>query len=82
MNQRLKKLNLLKLKPPIYGKRTLKIALEFGIILSEVAKERDIHLTKEISARAEDILIAELKTKGLNKTALNFVPLILAALEV
>ena len=69
-------------RPPIYGKKTLKIALEFGLNLSEVAKSMNKKLTPEIVTRAENILIEELKIKGLKKTALNFVPLILAAFEV
>jgi len=69
-------------RPPIYGKRTLKLAFEFGLVLSETAKALNKELTPEISARAEAILIAELATQGLKKTALTFTPLILAALEV
>jgi hypothetical protein len=67
---------------PIYGKKTLQIAFEFGLVLSEVARERKVKLTPEMSVKAEDILIQELKKNGTRKTALNFVPLILAALEV
>jgi len=73
---------LIKHRPPIYGKKTLKIAFEFGLVLSEVAKKKGIALTPEISERAEKILINELKINGLNKTALNFTPLILSVLEV
>ena len=69
-------------RPPVYGKRTLRIAFEFGVVLSEVAKERGIELTPETSERAEKILINELKINGLKKTALNFTPLVLAVLEV
>ena len=67
---------------PIYGKKTLKISFEFGLILSEVAKDKGVKLTPEISERAEKILIDELRINGTVKTALNFTPLILAALEV
>lgn len=67
---------------PIYGNKTLKLAFEFGVILSEVAKEKGVALTPEISERAEKILINELKLNGLTQTALNFVPLVLAVLEV
>jgi hypothetical protein len=66
----------------IYGPKTLRLAFEFGLVLSEVAKERKMELTSEISGRAESILIKELKDKGFRKTALNFIPLILAALEI
>jgi len=67
---------------PVYGNKTLKVAFEFGLVLSETAKEMKKELTPEISARAEEILIKELKANGLKKTALNFIPLILAALEL
>ena len=77
LKQRLKKLP----RPPIYGDKTVRLAFEFGLILSETAKERNIELTGEITTRAEDILIKELKKNGLAKTALNFVPLLLATLE-
>ena len=66
---------------PIYGKKTLRLAFEFGLVLSEVAKERKVELPPEISVRAEEIFLRELAVNGLEKTALNFVPLILAALE-
>ena len=74
--------NLIKWRPPIYGKRTLRIALEFGVVMSEVAKAKEVDLTGEMSTRAEDILIQELRVNGLQKTANNFIPLVLAALEV
>jgi len=51
-------------------------------VLSEVAKDKGVELTPEISERAEKILINELKISGLNKTALNFTPLIMTVLEV
>ena len=67
---------------PIYGKKTLKLALEFGLILSEVANEKKVEITPEITEKAEEIFINEIKINGMEKTALNFVPLILAVLEV
>lgn len=66
----------------VYSEQELKIAIEFGIVLSEVAKENKKELTPEMSTRAEEILINELKTSGLQKTALNFIPLILSVFEV
>lgn len=66
---------------PIYGKKTLKLAFELGVVLSEVAKENNVAVTPEISKRAEEILINELKVNGLEKTAVNFIPIILASFE-
>lgn len=70
------------LKLPIYNQKELKLAFEFGLILSEVAKDRDVKLTKEMSTQAQYILINELKTRGFKKTSLDFVPLILAVFEI
>lgn len=67
---------------PIYGKRTIRLAFEFGLVLSEVAKEKGVTLTPEISSRAENVFLNEIKTNGFRKTALNFVPLVLASFEV
>jgi hypothetical protein len=67
---------------PIYGNKTLRLAFEFGLVLSEVAKEKGVTITSDISSRAEKILLNELKTNGFEKTALNFVPLVLASFEV
>ena len=69
------------IKLPIYGNKTLRLAFEFGLVLSEVAKQSNVELTKEITARAEKVFINEINTKGFKKTALNFVPLILAVFE-
>lgn len=67
--------------PTIYSKKTVELALEFGLLLSEVAKQENIELTPEITERAEKIFINEIKINGFKKTALNFTPLILASLE-
>ena len=66
---------------PIYGRKTLLLAMEFGTILSEVAKQNNVELTREIVARSEKIFLNEINTKGYKKTALGFIPLILAAFE-
>ena len=80
----LKLQKLLRLKPrlPIYGKRTLKLAFEFGLVLSETSRDMKIELTKDIVYRAEEVFIKEIKANGINKTAINFIPLILAVLEL
>lgn len=67
---------------PIYGNRTLRLSMEFGLVLSETAMKMKMELTPEISARAEEALIKEIRANGIEKTAINFVPLILAVLEL
>ena len=66
---------------PLFGTKTLLLAMEFGLILSETAKDKKIELTNEIVKRAEDVFVKEIKLNGFKKTALNFAPLILAVLE-
>ena len=66
---------------PVYGPKTLDLAIEFGLLLSEVAKEEEIEITPEITQRAEDIFKKEIKLNGFKKTAVNFTPLLLASLE-
>ena len=71
-----------KIKPPLHSDTTLIIAFEFALVLSAVAKERGVEMTSEISTRAEEILLKEIKEKGTYRVAMNFTPLILAVLEV
>jgi hypothetical protein len=67
---------------PIYGKKTIKLAFEFGLVLAEVAKEKKIEMTPELSLRAESVFIKEINEQGLKSVACQFVPLILACFEV
>jgi hypothetical protein len=67
------------LKRPTYSDKAIRLAFEFGLVLSEVAKTNNVAMTQEISINAEKIFLNEMKSKGLRKTALNFVPLILAS---
>ena len=66
---------------PVFGKKTVLLSFEFGLVLSETAKDKNIEITPHISAMAEKIFLSELKENGFRKTALNFTPLILACLE-
>jgi hypothetical protein len=69
-------------KLPIYSKKELLFAYEFGAVLSEVAKEKGTKITPAMSLRAEEVIVKELKANGFDKTAKNFIPLVLAVLEV
>lgn len=62
---------------PVYGKSAMKIAFEFGLVLSETAKTKGIELTPEMVLKAEESLLNEIKINGLNQTAINFVPLVM-----
>jgi len=67
---------------PIYSEETVRIAVEFGLVLSEVAKKSKKEITGEITSRAEEVFLKEVAEQGTEKTAMNFVPLILAILEL
>lgn len=69
-------------RPAIYGDKTIRLAFEFALVLSEVAKENKIKMSKELSERAEKVFINEVRTNGIKKTALQFVPLVLACFEI
>jgi len=69
-------------KLPFYGKKKLLLAFEYGVILSDVAKDRGIPLTPEIVARCEDIIEKEFTSKSSTRVALDMVPNILASMEV
>lgn len=66
-----------RLRLPIYGNKTIRLAFEFGLVLSEIANQLEIDVTHEKTIIAEEILLKELKETGTKKTALNMVPLIM-----
>jgi len=66
----------------LYGKQKLLLAFEYGVILSDVAKDRKIPLTNEMVTRCEEIIEKEFTAKSSNRVALDMVPNILASLEI
>jgi len=66
---------------PIYNNIKLTLAFEFGVILSDTAKDLGIPLTPELIKRAEKILLNEFRTRTASQIATNFVPLCLAVFE-
>ncbi len=49
---------------PLFGSTKLRLAFEFGVIMSEVAKGMSVELTPEIVARAEGIVVNQATTKS------------------
>lgn len=68
-------------KLPFYGKKKLLLAFEYGVVISEVAKEKGVDLSAEISNRAEEIICKEFDTKGPERLAIEMIPNILAVFE-
>lgn len=66
---------------PLYGKKKLLLACEYGIILSRVMKGMDKELTPEIVKRLEEIILKEFTAKSANRVALDMIPNLLASIE-
>ena len=54
---------------PLFGSKKLRLAFEFGVIMSEVAKGMNIELTPGMIIRAEEILLDQSKTKNAQEFA-------------
>jgi len=66
---------------PIYSKKKLLLAFEYGVILSEVAKEKNIPLTSEITGRMEEIIKKEFIKKNPTRLSVDMIVNILASFE-
>ena len=69
------------LKIPLYQTKKLLLALEYGVILSETAKNRKVNLTPEMVKKMEEIVSNEFKNHSASKVALDMIPNILAVFE-
>ena len=68
--------------PFFFGRKKLFLAFEYGVILSEVAKEQGIELTPEIIERAEKMIENEFRLNGPTHLATQIVPLIMTVFEL
>jgi len=64
-----------------FDDKQLLLAFEYGIVMSDVAKNMKVKLTAEIVSRFEEIIVKEFSTKEYEKVALEMVPNILAGFE-
>ena len=65
----------------LYTEEEIGVGVEFGVILSETASNLNLVLSTQTVISAERIYAKELKENGVLKTALNFIPLIMAIIE-
>lgn len=65
-----------------FGKKKILLSFEYGVILSQVAKERGIEVTPELIKKAEEMLINECETQGPTFMAINMLPNIISAFEL
>lgn len=68
-------------KLPLFGKKKLLLAFEYGIVLSTVIRDQGKELTPEIVARCEEIIEKEFTAKSSNRVALDMIPNLLASIE-
>lgn len=66
---------------PLYSQKKLVMAFEYGLVLSEVAKDRKLDLDPQVVARLEEIIKKEFTKKSYTQIALGMVPNILASFE-
>ncbi len=64
-----------------FNKKKALLAFEFGVVLSDVAKDLKVEMTKEIVLRAEELLIKELGNNSPEHFACNMNVYSLAILE-
>lgn len=69
------------MKIPFHSNKKLLLAFEYGIILAEVARQQGVEVTKEISERAEEIILNEFQRKGAEKLALEMHQNLLAVFQ-
>lgn len=65
----------------VFGKKKLLVAFEYGVILSEVAKEKGIVLTPEIVGKAEVIILDVFRRNNTQNVAVEMIPTILSIFE-
>ena len=65
----------------LYNQQKLKLAFEYGVTISEVAREREVRLTPEHIARAEEIITKEFREKTAERVAIEMIPNLLAVFE-
>lgn len=66
---------------PIFQKRKLLLAFEYGIMISEVATRNKIELTPEMIVRAEEIMLKEFSSKNPQRIAVDMTVNTLAVFE-
>lgn len=69
------------LKLPFYGNKKLRLAFEYGLVLSESAKGQNKEVTSEMMKRGEEILVKEFSSKSPTRLSTEMIPNILAMME-
>lgn len=72
---------MLKLPIPIFSRKKLLLAFEYGLILGEVAKAQGVEVNPQLVERIEEIISQEFPRKSASKLACEMELNLLAAFE-
>lgn len=62
----------------LFGKKKLLLAFEYGMMMSEAAKDLKVPLTRELMERAEEVIMGEFPKKDAETLAFDMGPNLLA----
>jgi hypothetical protein len=65
----------------VFGKKKVLMAFEFGVVISDVAKQLNVEITPEMVKKAEKLLLNEYRNGTAEKFACNMIAYTLAVLE-
>lgn len=57
------------LKLPIFKKKKLLLAVEYGMYIAQVAQKQNVELTLELMERAEEVIFNEFQTRSARELA-------------
>jgi NOL1/NOP2/fmu family ribosome biogenesis protein len=66
----------------LFGREKLRLAFEYGVIISRVAREHGIELTPELIEKAEAMIIGESENQSPTHLSVNMFPNILSVFEL
>jgi hypothetical protein len=66
----------------VFGKSKLLLAFEYGVILSQVAKEQGVEITPEFIKDAEEMILGEFPRTRATRLATEIVPNILTVFKL
>lgn len=69
------------IKVPFHSNKKLLLAFEFGLVMAKVAQDQGVELTRELSERAEEIILNEFQQKGAQKLSTEMHQNILAVFQ-
>lgn len=66
----------------LYSEQELLLSFEYGLVISESAKEMKVEITPDISRKAEIMIVGEFSSKSSQELADQMIPNILSVFEI